>query len=192
MNVWTLIKADLHRHTERSNKRSLIVNLLNQNRSFKYCFWLRLRNHHSLLVRLIAGLMHRHLSIKYQIQIPKEVKIGPGLHLGHATSIIINATATIGSNCNISQFVTIGSNHGRAAKIGDCCYIGPNVCIVENVTIGNFSTIGAGCVVTKNIPENSTAVGNPARYFESKHPASFIKNRYVHHSTFQTSNAHYK
>lgn len=43
------------------------------------------------------------------------------------------------------------------------CWIGGNVTILGNVTIGEDSVIGAGAVVTKNIPAHSIAVGNPAR-----------------------------
>ena len=68
--------------------------------------------------------------------------------------IIVNSSAKIGNNCNLSQFTTIGSNHGKAAQIGDNVYIGPGVCIVEDVVIGNNVTIGAGSVVTKDIPRD--------------------------------------
>jgi putative colanic acid biosynthesis acetyltransferase WcaB len=46
--------------------------------------------------------------------------------------------------------------------------IGPNVCIIGDVTIGDNVVIGAGAVVVKSIPANSTAVGNPARVLEKK------------------------
>ncbi len=59
--------------------------------------------------------------------------------------------------------MAVGSNEGQAATIGDNVYIGPNVCIVEDVMIGNNCTIGAGSVVTKDIPENATAAGNPTK-----------------------------
>ncbi|WP_198552914.1 serine acetyltransferase [Psychromonas sp. Urea-02u-13] len=163
MTPFELVKADLFRHTGKYSITLLLKNLLNNNRSFKYTFWLRLCNSNNFLIKSIAWYMHRHLSIKCQIQIPKETQIGPGLYLGHASSVMMNSTVVIGKNCNLSQFTTIGSNHGKGAIIGDNVYIGPNVCIVEAVTIGDCVTIGAGTIVVKNVSNNSTVVGNPAR-----------------------------
>ncbi|MCI8613817.1 sugar O-acetyltransferase [Parablautia intestinalis] len=48
-------------------------------------------------------------------------------------------------------------------KIGSGCWLGGGVIVLPGVTIGNGSVIGAGSVVTKDIPENSLAVGNPCR-----------------------------
>lgn len=63
----------------------------------------------------------------------------------------------------LSQFLSIGSNKGKAATIGDNVYIAPSVCLVEDIIIGHNSVIGAGCVVTKNVPPYSMVVGVPAR-----------------------------
>lgn len=178
MTPFELIKSDLFRHTGKYDHILLIKNLLNSNRSFKYTFWLRLCNSKNKIISIISRVMHNYLSIKYQIQIPKETNIGPGLYLSHATSIIISPTAEIGSNCNISQFTNIGSNHGQAAKIGNNVYIGPQTCVVENITIGNNSTIGAGSIVIKDIQDNITAAGNPAVEVSKKEPARYILNKY--------------
>lgn len=78
----------------------------------------------------------------------------------------------------MSQFTTIGSNTGSAAVIGDNTYIGPNVCIVEHVHIGKNVTIGAGSVVTKDIPDNATAAGNYAKVLNYHNPGRFVKNRW--------------
>ena len=86
---------------------------------------------------------------KERIQLPRQTKVGYGLYIGHGGPVIVNPTAKIGNNVNLSQFTTIGSNRGKAATIGDNVYIGPSVCIVEDVVIGDNVTIGAGSVVTK-------------------------------------------
>lgn len=52
-------------------------------------------------------------------------------------------------------------------EIGDNVHIGWNTIIMPNVSIGNNCVIGAGAVVTKSIPDNSVAVGVPARVIES-------------------------
>jgi acetyltransferase-like isoleucine patch superfamily enzyme len=52
-------------------------------------------------------------------------------------------------------------------KVGDNCNIGWNVIILPGVTIGKNCVIGAGSVVTKDVPDNSVAAGCPARVIES-------------------------
>jgi len=52
---------------------------------------------------------------------------------------------------------------GMPVKIEDDCWIGINVCILKNVTIGKHSIIGAGSVVTKSVPPYSIVAGNPAK-----------------------------
>lgn len=98
------------------------------------------------------------------MQISTQTSIGPGLYIGHGVGMVINPTAKIGAHVNLSQFLTIGSNKGTAATIEDnVLYIGPSVCLVEDVVIGEGSVIGAGSVVTHDIPPHSVAVGVPAR-----------------------------
>ena len=56
-----------------------------------------------------------------------------------------------------------GYEYGIDVKIGDNVWIGGSTCILPGVTIGNNVVIGAGSVVTKDIPDNMIAVGNPCR-----------------------------
>lgn len=116
---------------------------------------------------------------KTRFLIPRRTKIGFGLYIAHNGPVVINPNAVIGNNCNLSQFLTIGSNDGVGATIGDNVYIGPNVCLVEGVHVGDNVTIGAGSVVTKDIPENATAAGNYARVLNYKNPGRYIGNRYT-------------
>ncbi|AFR22736.1 MULTISPECIES: transferase [Lactobacillus] len=72
----------------------------------------------------------------------------------------------------------IDHNEEQAATIGDNVYIGPSVCVVEDVKIGNNVTIGVGNVVTKDIPDNATAVRNYARVLNYRNSGRYIGNKW--------------
>ena len=97
-----------------------------------------------------------------------------------------DATVTIGDDCNFGPNVTIVTPvhpmlpkerkamraadgqlkhlcYAKPVTIGNDCWFGANVVVCPGVTIGDNSVIGAGAVVTKDIPSNVVAVGNPAR-----------------------------
>ncbi|MGV8940248.1 MAG: serine O-acetyltransferase [Lysobacter sp.] len=175
--VRELVSSDLYRYAGNCSRTSLLKHLL-FNRSFKYSFWFRLCRSSSFPLRTLARIFHRHLSNRYGIQIPASTKIGPGLFIGHHMGLVVNHTTTIGWNCNLGQFTTIGSNHEHAARIGNNVYIGPGVCVVEDVVIGDNATIGAGSVVVRNVPQNATVAGNPARVVSTKHPGRYVCNRW--------------
>lgn len=73
----------------------------------------------------------------------------------------------MGSNCDIYQGVTIGRNDRReidgiaTPTIGNNVKIYVNAVVIGNIKVGDNCIIGAGCVVTKSIPDNCTATGNP-------------------------------
>lgn len=167
------IKSSLFRYTGKTDWWSAFKLYLRDS-TFRYIVAFRLIN--SSGVEKIIGSILWYLRDK-NICIPKETKIGYGLYLGHG-NIVVNRTAKIGNNVNLSNFTTIGSNQNTAATIGDNVYIGPNCCIIENVHIGDNVTIGAGSVVTKNIPDNATAAGNYAKILNFENPAKFIKNKW--------------
>lgn len=173
------IKSDLYRYTGEINFKIIFRNYL-LNRGFKYTFWLRLCKSDVRLVRFIARVMHWRLSRKYLIQIPHNIKAGYGLYLGHHMCVIVNGTAIIGNNVNLSQFTTIGANTGsKAAVIGDCVYIGPGSCLVGDIRIDDNSTVGAGSVVVKDVEGNTTVAGTPAKYISSKEPGRYVNKRWV-------------
>ncbi|WP_248324553.1 MULTISPECIES: serine O-acetyltransferase [unclassified Caballeronia] len=163
MKPLDLIRSDLYRYAGSVGTGAFIRKFVSSE-GFNYSVWFRLASGYSrglsgVLLRIILRRKQR----QFGIVIPVGTRIGPGLYIGHFGTIVVNETAVIGANCNLSQGVTIGSNHGQAATIGDNVYIGPNVCIVENVLIGDSVTIGAGSVVTSNVPSNVTVAGAPAR-----------------------------
>lgn len=78
--------------------------------------------------------------------------------------IFINSNSIIGENATIWHGVTIGkTDDDKFPIIGNNVYIGANAMIIGAVTIGNNVKIGAGAVVTKNVPDNCTVIGNPMR-----------------------------
>lgn len=160
------------------NLRILLNGLSARDYCFSYCFWLRLCKAGGL-IGFLAKVKRWRMSRKYGLQIMPQTKIGYGFYIGHEVGAVINSNTIIGNNCNISQYLSIGSNSDSFAVIGDNVYIGPHVSIVEGVHIGNNVTIGAGAVVTKDIPDNVTVAGVPAKIISHKEPGRFIKNRWA-------------
>lgn len=173
----TLIKSDLYRITGRSLPTvSVLLYVLRPFHS-SLLFWLRLAQYKGFLYPF-CRFMYERASRKAQVQIHPSTKIGYGLDIGHKICMVVSKKAVIGNNVNLSQFLNIGTNHRAPAIIGDNVYIAPHVCIVEDVRIENNATIGAGAVITKDIPENSTAAGVPAKVLSYNNPGRYVKNRY--------------
>lgn len=85
--------------------------------------------------------------------------------------VFISKESSLGDNCVIFQNVTIGRNaKGEAPFIGNNVLIGANSVIIGKVTIGNNVKIGAGCVVSIDIPDNSVVVMNHPRVLINKNP----------------------
>lgn len=107
----------------------------------------------------------RNRQLKHSIFIEPNC-VGKGLCLMHPGFRKIPETAQLGERCTILPMVLIGKKkpgvQGKAI-IGDNCYIGTGVTILAPVKIGNNVTIGAGAVVTNDVPDNRVVVGVPAR-----------------------------
>lgn len=177
MGAIELIKSDLFRYAGTTSSKEF-VNTYAKEAGFRFSVAFRLVNAGGGVLKLLGAILWK-LRNHQQIQILRKTKIGYGLYISHGGPVVVNPSTVIGNNCNLSQFVTIGSNEGKAAVIGDNVYIGPNTCIVEDVSIGDNATIGAGSVVTKDIPSNATAAGNYAKVLNFNNPGRYIQNRYL-------------
>lgn len=173
----TLIRSDFYRYSGRVESLFRMWLKSIRSPSLALNFWLRLSSYKGFLY-YYARIRLAFVAKKYGLQIFPNTKIGYGLYIGHGFGTIVNPTAIIGNNVNLSQFTTIGSNKGKAAVIGDNVYIGPSVCIVENVLIGSNASVGAGSVVVKDVPKNSTVAGVPAKVISEKDPGRFINRRW--------------
>lgn len=97
------------------------------------------------------------------LQLPKSsIHIGRGCFLMHSYRCIVNVDY-IGDNFKLFHNCTLGTNtRGGRPRIGDNVTMFANAMILGRVVIGDNSIIGAGCVVTKDVPANCTVIGNPA------------------------------
>lgn len=103
--------------------------------------------------------------------VPSRCTIGGGLRIQHFGQIMIHDTVIIGKNATIYNGVTIGLQHDNDIQgpvLGDDVYIGAGAKILGNIRVGNNVSIGANAVVLRDVPDNSIAVGIPARIISKK------------------------
>ena len=107
----------------------------------------------------------------------KQIRVGKRFFANFCLTILDEAPVTFGDDCfvgpNVSIYTACHSTNpverntrqewAKPVTIGNNVWIGGSVTILAGVTIGDNCTIGAGSVVTRDIPANSVAVGNPAR-----------------------------
>lgn len=101
------------------------------------------------------------------IEIHPGAKIGKGLFIDHGMGVVIGETAEVGDNVTIYHGVTLGGTGKDKGKrhptVKDNVIIGAGAKVLGPITIGNNVKIGANSVVLKDVPDNATAVGIPAK-----------------------------
>lgn len=131
------------------------------------------------LLRKLLGKTQKHFLIEqpFYCDYGYNIEIGENFYANVNCTILDGAKVTFGNNVFVAPncgFYTAGHpldvaqrnaglEYARPITVGNNVWIGAQVCVLPGVTIGDNSVIGAGSVVTKNIPPNSVAVGNPCR-----------------------------
>ena len=126
-----------------------------------------LYNHH---LNVIAQMLRGGVRILFSADVPPQMQIGRGTVFPHDTlGCVFHPDVKIGKNCKILHGVTMGGRAGHKGLpiIGDNVVIGTHAQIVGNVRIGNNSIVGAGAIVTHDVPDNVVVVGNPAKILRS-------------------------
>ncbi len=120
------------------------------------------------------AIVHRSSIISSSRKIDVGTVIMPKVVINHSSQIgkhcIINTSAVIEHDCTIRDFVHVSPSATLCGNVsvGEASHIGAGATIIQGVKIGKNTVIGAGSVVINDIPDNSTAVGVPAKVIRTK------------------------
>lgn len=94
-----------------------------------------------------------------------KTRVGRGLTIHHGFGLVVNDHAVLGSHVTLRNGVVIGNKvpNGPCPVLEDHVQIGANAVLLGGITVGHHSSIGAGAVVTHDVPPFAIMVGNPAR-----------------------------
>lgn len=154
-----IIDQDLMRWSEAKNiKKSnvqLLLHFLTHSSDFRTIFYFRINNP-------IKYILNIYCKKETNFVIDITTKLGGGILTGHPYCTILNADS-IGENFYVNHLVTVGEVNGKRPTIGNNVSIYTGAIVIGDIAIGNNVNIGAGAVVVKNVPDNCTVVGNPAK-----------------------------
>lgn len=111
-----------------------------------------------------AEIIFRFIQVIFGCTIPYTVEMEKGIHIAHWHGIVLNIKCFIGGGTIIYQNVTLGGIKGQyGPSVGSNCIIGAGAVLLGEIKIGDNVKIGANAVVIKDVPDNCTVVGVPAR-----------------------------
>lgn len=115
----------------------------------------------------MASMLQMRISEQFGVDIHPAARIGRGLMIDHAHSIVIGETAVVGDNVSMLHSVTLGGTgkeeEDRHPKIGNGVLIGAGAKVLGNIKVGHCSRIAAGSVVLQEVPPETTVAGVPAK-----------------------------
>jgi|SRR5579859_213084 len=120
--------------------------------------------------RLTARILSQTTRFWTGVEIHPGALLGRRLLIDHGMGVVIGETAIVGSDVTLYQGVTLGgtgsvtdsARQKRHPTLCDGVFVGNNANVLGNITIGENSRVGAGSVVLRDVPPNSTVVGVPA------------------------------
>lgn len=171
--MFEAIRMDVQRYGQQRHENNVLacVRALYSHPAFWGVLWYRL-SHEAWSHRhnLFQGLWYFFLRLLYPLvriqsglELAASATVGPGLWVGHFGPTVIHPHACIGAHATLMQGVTIGEDKRRVPILGDHVSVGVGAIVVGPVRIGDGAVIGAGAVVTHDVPAYHLAVGVPAR-----------------------------
>lgn len=113
------------------------------------------------LIRRVAQLLGVFLPGAPAMEI-YDTRVGGGLKIRHGNATVIRAES-LGRDCDVYQQVTVGAGRGGFPTIGDRVDLCSGALVFGGIQVGDDVIIGAGAVVTKDVPDRAIMAGNPAR-----------------------------
>lgn len=132
---------------------------------------------------VFPALISKHAWISNKVTIGDGVVIYPGVtvnyHVNIEEFVLINQNCSLGHDSRLSKFSTLAPGVCLAGftHLGECVNIGINAAIKQSVHIGSGTIIGGMSMVIKDMPENITAVGVPAKIIKENHNNILLKNK---------------
>ena len=112
---------------------------------------------------VVYFLWSRYVRLVCDIRLHLSADIGPGLRIWHFGGVLLD-NCKLGRNCVISQQTQIHAGGNACGPVvGDRVWVGANAKIIGPYTVGAGSTVSAAATVTRDIPEDTLCMGNPAR-----------------------------
>ena len=125
----------------------------------------------SIKLKLIARIFSHLARILTGIEIHPGAQIGRRFFIDHGMGVVIGETSIIGDDCTLYHGVTLGGTTWKKGKrhptLKNNVVIGAGAKVLGPITLGNNSKVGSNAVVVNDIPNDSTAVGIPAKIIES-------------------------
>ena len=175
------LQSIINRDPAAKSKLSLILTYP----GVKAVFFHRIANFFSVAkFDLLARMISQFSRFLTGIEIHPKAKIGDNLFIDHGMGVVIGETSEIGDNVTIYHAVTLGGSspsidserqrhEKRHPTIGNDVVIGSGAQVIGPINVGNGSRIAANAVVVKDVPDNATMVGIPAKAVKLENKGNF-------------------
>ncbi len=134
---------------------------------FRVCSFLNRQNKVIRLLSMPIFILYKLFTEFFLgVELPLNTTVGKGLAIYHGFGLVVNPGTVIGDYCVLRHGVTIGNKllkdgtESKCPRIGDFVEVGANAVIIGDIIIGDKAKIGAGTVVTKNIPAGKVAISS--------------------------------
>ncbi len=175
------LESIIKRDPAARNKLSIILTYPGVKAIFLHHLAHKIWNYNFFLIARMISQFSRFLT---GIEIHPGAKIGKNLFIDHGMGVVIGESSEIGNDVTLYHGVTLGGispsenserqrNVKRHPTLKDNVVVGSSAQILGPIVVEKFARIGANTVVLKNVPENATMVGNPAKNINTKTDSSF-------------------